>query len=115
MDGHIIEITANGADDIAGRDQIRQYLKHIAGKFSEGDFSAPIFIHGQTPPGVEAMKRLKAEIKYQYGESEHGAQVRISTNNTEATKAIHEFLRFQNERFSELSVLRSSHARGLER
>jgi hypothetical protein len=94
-DGGIIEVTAKAADDTASRKQIRQHLKHIAQKFSEGDFSAPMFIHGQTPPGVEAMKRLKAEIKYQYGEIEHGAQVRLSTANTEAIKAIHEFLRFQ--------------------
>jgi hypothetical protein len=94
-DGGIIEVTANGADDTAIRDQIRQHLKQIAQKFSEGDFSAPIFIHGQIPPGVEAMKRLKAEIKYQYGEIERGARVRISTGNTEAIKAIHKFLRFQ--------------------
>jgi hypothetical protein len=94
-DGGIIEVTANGANDTASCDQIRQHLKQIAQKFSEGDFSAPMFIHGQVPPGVEAMKRLKAEIKYQYGEIERGAQVRISTGNTEAIKAIHEFLRFQ--------------------
>src|SRR5215475_13964742 len=31
-----------------------------------GDFVAPVFIHAQTPAGVEAMKRLKAEIKYQF-------------------------------------------------
>jgi hypothetical protein len=94
-DGGIIEVTAKAADDTASRKQIRQHLKHIAQKFSEGDFSAPMFIHGQTPPGVEAMKRLKAEIKYQYGEIEHGAQVRISTANAEAIKAIQGFLRFQ--------------------
>jgi hypothetical protein len=94
-DGGIIEVTANSTNDTASRDQIRQHLKHIAKKFSEGDFSAPMFIHGQVPPGVEAMKRLKAEIKYQYGEIERGAHIRISTGNTEAIKAIHEFLRFQ--------------------
>jgi hypothetical protein len=94
-DGGIIEVSANGANDNASRDQIRRHLKHIAQKFSAGDFSAPMFIHGQTPPGVETMKQLKAEIKYQYEEIEHGAKVRISTGNTEAVKAIHEFLRFQ--------------------
>jgi hypothetical protein len=93
--GGIIEVTANEASDMASRDQIRQHLKHIAKKFSEGDFAAPMFIHSQTPPGVPAMKRLKAEIEYRYEELERGAQLRISSSNEEAVKAIHEFLRFQ--------------------
>ena len=94
-EGGVIEVTANDAGDVASRNQIRQHLKHIALKFSEGDFSAPMFIHGENPPGVEVMKQLKAEIKYQYEEIDRGAKVRISTNNEGAIKAIHEFLRFQ--------------------
>jgi hypothetical protein len=94
-DGGIIEVTAISIDDEASRDQIRQHLRHIARMFSEGNFSAPMFIHGRTPPGVETMKRSKAEIKYQYEEIDRGAKVRITTANTEAVKAVHEFLRFQ--------------------
>jgi hypothetical protein len=94
-DGGIIEVTAIRGDDAASRDQIHRHLKHIAEMFSRGDFSAPMFIHGQTPPGVETMKRLKAEIKYQYREIDRGAMVRITTTKAEAVKAVHEFLRFQ--------------------
>jgi hypothetical protein len=94
-DGGAIEVTAIRADDTASRDQIRRHLKHIAEMFSEGDFSAPMFIHGRTPPGLETMKRLMAEIKYQYEEINRGAKVRITTANAEAAKAVHEFLRFQ--------------------
>jgi hypothetical protein len=94
-DGGAIEVTAISGADAASRDQIRRHLKHIAKMFSEGDFSAPMFIHGQTPPGVETMKRSKAEIKYQYEEIDRGAKVHITTANAEAVKAIHEFLRFQ--------------------
>jgi len=94
-DGGMIQVEANDANDGAGRDQIRRHLKHIAKKFSEGDFAAPALIHAQTPPGVSAMQSLKAEIKYEFEELERGGRVRISTNNSEALKAIHEFLRFQ--------------------
>lgn len=94
-DGGVIQVEANDASDTASRDQIRQHLKHIAKKFSEGDFAAPMFIHAQTPPGVPAMQRLKADIKYEFEELGRGGLVRISTNNSEAVKAIHEFLRFQ--------------------
>jgi hypothetical protein len=56
-----------------------------------------MFIHSQTPPGVPAMKQLKAEIRYQFEETERGGRVRITTVNADAIKAIHEFLRFQIE------------------
>src|SRR5215475_1950688 len=88
-DGGVIEVTAIRGDDTASRDQIRRHLKHIAEMFSEGNFSAPMIIHAQTPPGVETMKRSKTEIKYQYKEIERGAKVRISTANSKAVKAVH--------------------------
>jgi hypothetical protein len=95
--GGVIEVTANDPQDTASRDQIRRRLKHIAKKFAEGDFAAPMFIHAQTPPGVDAMKQLKAEIKYEFEEQERGGRVRITTAHPEAVAAIHEFLRFQIE------------------
>ena len=94
-DGGVIQVEANEANDVSSRDWIRRHLKHIAKKFSEGDFAAPMLIHAQTPPGVPAMRRLKAGIKYEFEELERGGRVRISTNTPEAVKAIHEFLRFQ--------------------
>ena len=94
-DGGVIQVESNDANDIASRDQIRRHLKHIAKKFSEGDFAAPMLIHAQTPPGVPVMQSLKAEIKYEFEELERGGRVRISTNDSGAVKAIHEFLRFQ--------------------
>ncbi len=94
-DGGAIQVEANDANDGASRDQIRRHLKHIAKKFSDGDFAAPMFIHSQTPPGVSVMQRLKAGIKYQFEELDRGGLLRISTNEPEAVKAIHEFLRFQ--------------------
>jgi pyruvate/2-oxoglutarate dehydrogenase complex dihydrolipoamide acyltransferase (E2) component len=94
-DGGVIQVEANDANDGASRDRIRQHLKHIAKKFSEGDFTAPMLIHAQTPPGAPAMQSLRAKIKYEFEELERGGLVRISTSNPDAVKAIHEFLRFQ--------------------
>ncbi|HEY6401680.1 MAG TPA: hypothetical protein VI479_09750 [Blastocatellia bacterium] len=94
-DGGAIRVEADDAHDGASRDQIRRHLKHIAKKFSEGDFAAPMLIHAQTPPGVPSMRSLKAEIKYEFEELERGGRVRISTSDPDAVKAIHEFLRFQ--------------------
>ena len=94
-DGGAIEVSANSADAAESRDQIRKHLGHIARMFAGGNFKAPMLIHGQTPPGVEAMQRLKAEIKYEYEETERGARVRITSSDAEALAAVHDFLRFQ--------------------
>ena len=94
-DGGAIEVAANSADDTESRDQIRKHLGHIARMFAEGNFKAPMLIHAQTPPGVPVMQRLKAEIKYEYEETERGARVRITSANAEALAAVHDFLRFQ--------------------
>src|SRR5829696_4565393 len=88
-DGGAIEVTANSADDVESRDQIRKHLGHIARMFAEGNFKAPMLIHAQTPPGVPAMRRLKAEIRYEYAETERGARVSIKTASAEALAAVH--------------------------
>lgn len=93
--GGVIQIEANDGADTASRDEIRQHLRHIAKMFSEGNFAAPMLIHEQNPPGTAVMKELKARIKYEFGENERGAFIRISTSDAVALKAIHEFLRFQ--------------------
>ena len=94
-DGGAIEVTANDPNDAASREQIRAHLSHIAKLFKEGDFSTPMLIHDEAPPGVATMKRLKADISYTFETIEFGARVRIATANAEALEAIHEFLRYQ--------------------
>ena len=94
-DGGAVEVTSNDANDVASRDQIRMHLTHIAKMFSEGDFSAPMLIHAQNPPGTAVMKRLRTEIKYLYQETPRGAAVRITSRSPQALKAIHDFLLFQ--------------------
>lgn len=94
-DGGAIEVTANDPKDGASQEQIRTHLSHIAKMFKEGDFSAPMFIHGEAPTGVPTMKRLKADISYTFEKIEFGARVRIVSANAEAVEAIHGFLRYQ--------------------
>jgi hypothetical protein len=94
-DGGAIRVVTNDANDTANRDKIRSHLKMIAEQFKNGIFTTPFAIHGQVPPGVPEMDKLKAEITYSYAETENGAEVRIVTSNADALKAIHEFLRFQ--------------------
>ena len=94
-DGGAIQVEANDAADTANRDKIRTHLKEIAKQFQEGVFTTSFAIHGQVPPGVPAMDKLKSEIMYMYEETEKGARVRIMTKNADALAAIQSFLKFQ--------------------
>ncbi|MFY9557097.1 MAG: hypothetical protein WAV20_12010 [Blastocatellia bacterium] len=94
-DGGAIEVTANELNDTKSAEQIRGHLSHVARLFKEGDFSKPMFTHGEEPAGVAAMRRLKGVINYTFEEIERGGRVQITSTNTDAINAIHEFLRYQ--------------------
>jgi hypothetical protein len=95
QDGGVIQVSANDPKDAVSQGQIRMHLPHIASAFASGDFADPMEVHGQTPPGVPMMKRLKAQIQYKFEATDTGGRVLIRSNNAEAILAIHDFLRFQ--------------------
>jgi hypothetical protein len=94
-DGGAIQVTANSAGDKASIEEVRMHLQHIRQAFQSGDFDIPMFVHDRTPPGVPVMTKLKEQISYRYEPAENGGRVVISSENAEAVKAIHEFLKFQ--------------------
>lgn len=94
-DGGATEVTVNDSKDSQNLRAIRSHLTHIVTIFSDGEFSIPMFIHDQVPPGVPVMKEKRAEISYSFEELPAGGRVRIKTKNLVALRAIHEFLRFQ--------------------
>jgi hypothetical protein len=96
-DGGAIEVTVNDSKDSENIQAIRSHLKHIVAMFSDGEFSIPMFVHDQMPPGVPVMKEKRAEIAYTFEELPSGGRVRIKTANRDALKAVHDFLRFQIE------------------
>jgi hypothetical protein len=96
-DGGAIEVTVNDTKDSQNVQAIRSHLTHIATMFSNGEFSIPMFVHDQVPPGVPVMKEKRTEISYTFEELPSGGTVRIKTTNPDALKAIHDFLRFQIE------------------
>jgi hypothetical protein len=96
-DGGAIEVVVNDSKDSGDLQAIRSHLAHIVVMFSNGDFSIPMFIHRQAPPGVPVMKEKRAAISYSFEELPSGGRVRIKTTDQEALKAVHDFLRFQIE------------------
>ena len=94
-DGGAIEVDARAAGNPSVRDAVRSHLREIAQSFADGDFAKPFATHGEVPPGVAEMTRLKASISYLFEETEHGGRVRIRTSTTAARDAVHAFLRYQ--------------------
>ena len=94
-DGGAIQVESNSAADTATRDEIRMHFGHIIKMFSAGDFSAPMLIHAQNPPGSGTMKKLHEDIHFTLENTDRGGRIRILTKNAEALAAIHEFLLFQ--------------------
>jgi hypothetical protein len=93
--GGTIEVVAKDAKDSETVIEIRGHLRQIARLFKAGDFSKPLFIHAQDPPGVDVMKARRADIEYRYEERPAGGTVTVSSKNADAIAAIHAFLRFQ--------------------
>jgi hypothetical protein len=96
-EGGAIEVTVTDAKDVDDLQAIRMHLKHIAAMFSNGDFSIPMFVHSEVPPGTTEMKERKADIAYTFEELPTGGRVRITTANHDALNAVHDFLTFQIE------------------
>jgi hypothetical protein len=71
------------------------HMKHITVMFSNGDFSIPMFVHSEVPPGATEMKDRRADIAYTFEELPTGGRVLITTANNDALNAVHDFLTFQ--------------------
>jgi len=94
-DGGAIEVTINDAKDTENLAAIRGHLRHVAAMFSNGDFSVPMFVHDEIPPGVGEMKDRKVDIVWTFEELPAGGRVRVTTANRDALNAVHDFLVYQ--------------------
>ena len=94
-DGGIIQVTANTSTDSDSRNKIRTHLQEISNRLKNGDFSPAKQIHGRQPDGAETMTQLKDQIQFEYEEVSDGARIVIKSQDEEARKAVHEFLKFQ--------------------
>ena len=93
-DGGRIELTRDAADSAAVR-TIREHLAGIARAFAAGDFSTPFAVHAREVPGTATMAAKQGAIRYQFKPLPGGGEVRISSKDPEAIRAIHAFMAFQ--------------------
>jgi hypothetical protein len=93
-DGGRIELQRD-ANDSAGIAAIRAHIRDIARAFESGDFSTPQFVHMQSVPGTKVMAAFRSKITYAVHDLPRGAELHMTTRDTVALKAIHEFMAFQ--------------------
>ncbi|HLL85160.1 MAG TPA: hypothetical protein VK420_20995 [Longimicrobium sp.] len=93
-DGGRIELQRD-LDDAQGIATIRAHLQGIAAAFARGDFATPAMVHVREVPGTSVMRARSAAIRYEYRALPRGGEVRITTADPEALRAIHAFLAFQ--------------------
>lgn len=79
-------------NDSVGIAQIRAHLHLIQHAFQAGDFSTPQFVHMQTMPGTVEMAKKRDVINYSYHDLPRGGEVVMTTTDSEALAAIHEFM-----------------------
>jgi hypothetical protein len=94
LDGGRIVLQRDTADS-AGTVAIRAHMRDIASRFTAGDFSIPGTVHAQTVPGTDVMAARRALIRYSADTLPRGGEVVITTADSVAIAAVHEFLAFQ--------------------
>jgi hypothetical protein len=93
-DGGRIELRQTEPDS-AGTAAIRAHLAGIARAFARGDFTIPGVVHAGSVPGTAVMARKQELIAYRFRPLSGGGEVRLTTRDPEALRAIHQFLSFQ--------------------
>ncbi len=93
-DGGRIVLQRDSAD-AEGTAVIRAHMRDIADLFSRGDFSIPGMVHAREVPGTDVMAAKRAMITYVADTLPRGGQVRITTTDPDALRAVHAFLAFQ--------------------
>jgi hypothetical protein len=93
-DGGRIVLVRN-VKDSAGTATIRAHLRALRDAFEAGDFSMPMFIHMKAVPGTSVMAARRDRIRYTESDLPNGGALRITTTDSLALDAVHQFLAFQ--------------------
>ncbi len=91
--GRIVLVRA--AADTAGVRTIRAHMRDIAKAFAAGDFEHAWEVHQHDLPGAVVMRQRRGAIRYTVDTLTGGGAVRISSADSVAVRAIHEFLSAQ--------------------
>jgi hypothetical protein len=93
-DGGSISLVRD-AKDRAGVRTIRAHMQDIAQSFAAGDFAHAFAVHQHELPGTAVMRQRRAAIQYSVDTLPGGGAVRITSKDSLAVQAIHQFLSAQ--------------------
>lgn len=95
---HIFEKTIKGGkQDVVLRDEkdndqlilIREHLQEEAVRFSKGDFSDTLALHGNNMPGIQELEAAASKISISYKELPTGGRIVFETSDIRLRTAIH--------------------------
>jgi hypothetical protein len=99
---HFVDLSDGGrivlqrdSSDSGGTRTIREHLRGIARAFAAGDFATPGFVHSEQVPGTDTMRAKRTRIHYRFQPLAGGGEVRITSHDSTAIAAIHQFLAYQ--------------------
>jgi hypothetical protein len=88
-DGGLQQVVADAPGDTEQIALIRSHLQEEAARFQRGDFDDPAAIHGDSMPGLAALRAGYAQIDVAYSELPDGAQIRYTTDDPAMISALH--------------------------
>ena|SRR5215472_14574506 len=93
-DGGRISLVRDSTDT-AGVRTIRDHMEDIAKAFAAGDFAHALQVHQHELPGAAVMRQRRSAIRYMVDTLSGGGAVRITSSDSLAVRAIHQFLSAQ--------------------
>jgi hypothetical protein len=93
-DGGRISLVRDATDSVGVR-TIRAHMQDIARSFAAGDFAHAFAVHQHELPGTDVMRQRRATIQYSVDTLPGGGAVRITSKDSLAVLAIHQFLSAQ--------------------
>jgi hypothetical protein len=93
-DGGRISLVRDSKDS-GGVRTIRAHMQDIARSFAAGDFAHAFAVHQHELPGTDVMRQRRSTIEYSVDTLPGGGAVRITSKDSIAVQAIHQFLSAQ--------------------
>ena len=89
--GGVQRVVADDADASRQVRLIRAHLREEADRFSAGDFTDPMAIHGAQMPGIRALRSGADRIGVEYSSIPRGAQLTYATTDPDLVAALHDW------------------------
>ncbi len=94
-DGGLQTVSANDPNDTTQVRLIQAHLRAEADKFTRGDFTDPMAIHGHAMPGVAELRRGAGAIRVEYAPQQDGGRIRYVTTDPALVAALHRWFEAQ--------------------